>query len=89
MKTITRIILSSALIVLGFASQFARAAYLENPSQISTVGMLAPQTVGMPAPHVKSKRVRAPTAIDVNAYARGEVPASAPASVDFGIGSQR
>ncbi len=81
MKIVTNIVVASALALSAVAPQFAHAAYLENPTQISSASTRAQ--------HVMSKRVWPQRAIDSNAYAPAETSASAPAGVDFGISSQR
>ncbi len=77
MKTVTKIIFASALAFSAVAPQFVHAAYLETPTQTSITA-----TRGQ---HVMRKGIRPHRAIDANAFE----PATAPAGVDFGIGSQR
>ena len=81
MKIVSKVVLASALALSAVAPQFAQAAYLENPTQISSTSTQAQ--------HVMSKRVLSQRAIDSNAYAPAEESASAPAGVDLGISSQR
>jgi len=80
-KTVSKIVLASALALSAVAPQFAQAAYLENATQITSTSTRAK--------HVMSKRVWPHRGIDSNAYAPAEESASAPAGVDFGISSQR
>jgi hypothetical protein len=80
-KTTSKIVLASALALSAVAPQFAQAAYLENPTQLSSTSTRAQ--------HVMSNRVWPHRAIDSNAYAPAEPSASVPAGIDFGIGSQR
>jgi hypothetical protein len=80
-KTVSKIVLASALALSAAAPQFAQAAYLENPTQLSSTSTRAQ--------HVMSKGVWPRRAIDSNAYAPAEASAIAPAGVDFGISSQR
>jgi hypothetical protein len=80
-KIVSKVVSASALALSAVAPQFAQAAYLENPTQLSSTSRRAQ--------HVMSNHVWPRRAIDSNAYAPAEASASAPAGIDSGIGSQR
>ena len=81
MKTVTKIILASTLVLSAAAPASAYETALEFQTQVLTTGTSAQHLIG--------QRVRAHRSINA-LNARAHVPTSAPAvdDVDFGVGSQ-